>query len=439
MTVYIFTFGGTASEGGVDYEISEYMDPNTSLTPAQRRVGGGFGANVAIRLLEENPKNWVWRPIDYKPGFRLQNFFNPNETYDIPQKNGSIGRALTMLGFELNRLPSGAKIVLAGLSQGGWICDLAFEEFRDDDGMFHQWYDDLVAVVTFGSPRRPHDHHIPLPGAILPPGQGVADFPHELSFGTVPGLVADPPDYMWSFCMLDDAAGDNARSGPIHDAQSIVANFLWDGDLTAGLPLLTQLGQLVVNGVNAIAWEQIRPKTRRAQALGPNNPYELSCWLPFIAGAQSGADGRIGNPHARYNSFAYDAIIDSPVIPGAQYVEKWNASLNLPFLSNATGIPGRVYRVSTGGTRNLGSGNLTVAAEDYIIHTGGVWQKANRNLTGGTSIWSSSGQLMTSPGGKSAVDLAVEFLIGIGNEYADQVAPVEQPRLGFTWWQNPPD
>jgi hypothetical protein len=57
----------------------------------------------------------------------------------------------------------------------------------------------------------------------------------------------------------------------------------------------------------------------------------------------------------------------------------WNASTNSPILSNATGTAGYVYRVSTGGTRNLGSGNITFDVGDYAIFSSvnSAWEKAD--------------------------------------------------------------
>jgi hypothetical protein len=57
----------------------------------------------------------------------------------------------------------------------------------------------------------------------------------------------------------------------------------------------------------------------------------------------------------------------------------WNALTNSPTLSNATGTAGYVYRVSTGGTRNLGSGNITFDVGDYAIYSSinSAWEKAD--------------------------------------------------------------
>lgn len=57
------------------------------------------------------------------------------------------------------------------------------------------------------------------------------------------------------------------------------------------------------------------------------------------------------------------------------YQGTWNASTNTPTISDATGSNGEVYITSTGGTRDLGSGNITFVAGDWVIHNGTVWEK----------------------------------------------------------------
>ncbi|CAJ0610704.1 unnamed protein product [Cylicocyclus nassatus] len=59
----------------------------------------------------------------------------------------------------------------------------------------------------------------------------------------------------------------------------------------------------------------------------------------------------------------------------------WNASTNSPALADGTGTSGDYYIVSVGGTRNLGSGNITFVAGDGIIYDGSKWnRKADTNL-----------------------------------------------------------
>jgi hypothetical protein len=82
-------------------------------------------------------------------------------------------------------------------------------------------------------------------------------------------------------------------------------------------------------------------------------------------------------------------------IPAAQlpssvieYKGTWNASTNTPTLADGTGDAGDVYIVSVGGTQNLGSGNITFDAGDWVMYNGAIWQKS----TGSNAVASVNGQ-----------------------------------------------
>lgn len=66
---------------------------------------------------------------------------------------------------------------------------------------------------------------------------------------------------------------------------------------------------------------------------------------------------------------------------GMQYRGTWNAATNTPALSNSTGTEGHFYRVTTAGTQNLGSGNISFSVGDDVIHNGSVWQRAPSGTT----------------------------------------------------------
>jgi hypothetical protein len=63
------------------------------------------------------------------------------------------------------------------------------------------------------------------------------------------------------------------------------------------------------------------------------------------------------------------------------YKGTWNATTNTPTLSDGTGSNGWLYKVSTAGTINLGSGSIVFAVGDEAIHNGTVWQKAPNNAS----------------------------------------------------------
>ncbi|QPG69975.1 hypothetical protein [Mycolicibacterium mucogenicum] len=65
-------------------------------------------------------------------------------------------------------------------------------------------------------------------------------------------------------------------------------------------------------------------------------------------------------------------------VDAMQWKGTWNASTNTPTLIDGTGSPGDVYRVTVGGTRNLGSGNITYDVGDWVIlNSSSVWEKAD--------------------------------------------------------------
>ena len=79
----------------------------------------------------------------------------------------------------------------------------------------------------------------------------------------------------------------------------------------------------------------------------------------------------------------YASLDGGGKIPAAQlpssvmeYKGTWDASTNSPLLTDGVGDNGDVYRVSVAGTQNLGSGNITFAAGDWIIYNGTIWEKS---------------------------------------------------------------
>lgn len=60
------------------------------------------------------------------------------------------------------------------------------------------------------------------------------------------------------------------------------------------------------------------------------------------------------------------------------YLGVWNASTNSPTLADGGSFDtGDVYRVGTGGTRNLGSGSITWEVGDYAIYNGTTWERSD--------------------------------------------------------------
>lgn len=61
------------------------------------------------------------------------------------------------------------------------------------------------------------------------------------------------------------------------------------------------------------------------------------------------------------------------------YKGNWNATTNTPTLIDGTGDAGDVYRVSVGGTIDLGSGSNTYSVGDWVIYSGTIWEQSDNS------------------------------------------------------------
>ena len=125
-------------------------------------------------------------------------------------------------------------------------------------------------------------------------------------------------------------------------------------------------------------------------------PYMLAQWSTITgkpaviaagatkAEARSAIDAEDTNNRGQANGYA--SLDGGGKVPVAQlpnsimsYQGLWNASTNTPTLADGTGDPGDVYRVSVGGSRNLGSGSITFDVGDYVIYSpaSSAWEKAD--------------------------------------------------------------
>ena len=87
-------------------------------------------------------------------------------------------------------------------------------------------------------------------------------------------------------------------------------------------------------------------------------------------------------------------VLSSQLPVGSQiYKGTWNATTNTPALSDGVGTAGWTYRVSVGGTINLGSGSITFSVGDDAIYNGAVWQR-NPSSADVTSVNSQTGAVV---------------------------------------------
>ena len=95
-----------------------------------------------------------------------------------------------------------------------------------------------------------------------------------------------------------------------------------------------------------------------------------------VIGAESVAQKGVANGYASLDGGGKVPITQLPSSI-MEYQGVWNASTNSPTLANGTGSTGDVYRVSVGGSRNLGSGSITFDVGDYTIYNGSTWEKSD--------------------------------------------------------------
>ena len=74
------------------------------------------------------------------------------------------------------------------------------------------------------------------------------------------------------------------------------------------------------------------------------------------------------------------------IMGGLIYKGTWNASTNVPVLADGTGVQGNYYVVSVPGIRDLGSGPINFTLNDWVLHNGTIWEKADHMNSRVTSV-----------------------------------------------------
>lgn len=96
-----------------------------------------------------------------------------------------------------------------------------------------------------------------------------------------------------------------------------------------------------------------------------------------ITGAEQAANKGQANGYASLDSGGKVPVTQLPNSI-MEYQGVWDASTNTPTLDIGSGNTGDVYRVSVGGTINLGTGAITFDVGDYIIrNAAGSWEKSD--------------------------------------------------------------
>lgn len=99
---------------------------------------------------------------------------------------------------------------------------------------------------------------------------------------------------------------------------------------------------------------------------------------------------------------------------------QWDASTNTPTLADGVGTNGDFYIVSVGGTQDLGSGNITFAAGDWVIYDGNTnaWFKSS-NSNAVQSVFGRVGLVVANFGDYSASEVSNDSgVAGLGVDAA---------------------
>lgn len=81
----------------------------------------------------------------------------------------------------------------------------------------------------------------------------------------------------------------------------------------------------------------------------------------------------------------------------------WNATTNSPTLTDGVGDNGDVYRVTVGGTIDLGSGDQTFRPGDWVMYSGGRWE------------WSPGSDGVSTVAGRTGDIVLTKDDVGLGN------------------------
>jgi len=132
---------------------------------------------------------------------------------------------------------------------------------------------------------------------------------------------------------------------------------------------------ILITGVNAFTADQSMGSNKLTNlangsaAADAVNKGQLDLYVPLT---QKGANNGVAS---------LDGAGKVPVsqLPNSimEYQGMWNATTNSPSLADGAGSAGDVYRVSTAGSQNLGSGSISFDVSDYVIYNGSTWEKAD--------------------------------------------------------------
>lgn len=141
----------------------------------------------------------------------------------------------------------------------------------------------------------------------------------------------------------------------------------------------TSVNPVLALGEVGLETDTYKLKVGDGTSLWNNLPYFVHSWDDLLnRPSHLAAGGGQANGFATLDS---NAKVPANQLPNSimEYQGTWNATTNTPTLADGDGsaYTGNVYRVSTGGTRNLGSGSISFNVGDYVIYNGSAWEKSD--------------------------------------------------------------
>lgn len=113
-----------------------------------------------------------------------------------------------------------------------------------------------------------------------------------------------------------------------------------------------------------------------------------------------------------------------------------NASTNSPALADGSGVAGDTYQVNVAGTRNYGSGSLTLAVGDALVYNGSIWQQVSgvANILDGVSTPSAAQAALEVISQDESMEIAATKVVRPALRFStdDYIAVADSDKLSFT-------
>ena len=168
-------------------------------------------------------------------------------------------------------------------------------------------------------------------------------------------------------------AGPTGPTGPEGPTGPAGGTPTWDS--VTGKP--TTFAPIIGSGAgDAVAGNDSRLTDARTPTAHAHVLSDTTDLVTTLASKENTASKGAANGYAPLDADSKVPIANLPTSI-MQYQGVWNATTNTPTLVDGAGSAGDVYRVTVGGLRNLGAGDITYDVGDYVIYNGTTWEKSD--------------------------------------------------------------